>query len=76
MKHIDNEKFARKILKTRGAIRIDNALMRGLGYEDTREFFKQLGDWGYTTDFGRFSEAADTRVDSYVRHFIRDCFID
>ena len=75
MEH-DTEKFARRILKTRGAIRINNALMRGLGYDDTRTFFEQLGNWGYNSDFGRFQDAADTRVDSYIRLFIRDNFLN
>lgn len=68
--------YATKVLKTRKAIKIDDALMRGLGYNSTRDFFKELGDWGYCADFGRFSFATDDKTQSYLRAFLRDCFID
>lgn len=70
------EKYARKVLASGKAIEVTNALMRGLGYDNTRDFFRELGDWGYGTDFGQFSEAADTNIQSYLRHFIRDTFIN
>lgn len=70
------EKYARKLIASPKAIVITNAVMRGLGYDNTRDFFRELGDWGHVTDFGQFSEAADTNVQSYLRHFIRETFIN
>lgn len=70
------EKYARRLLKSRSPITINTALMRGLGYTDTRSFFEHLGNWGYNSNFGRFSEATDTRIQSYIRTFIKDQFIN
>lgn len=72
---MDKYAYAEKVLKSRKAIVIDNKLMKGLGYEDTRTFFEQMGNWGYNTDFGYLPEAADLRVQSYLRAFIRS-FLD
>lgn len=68
--------YAEKVLKSRKPIVVGNALMKGLGYDSTRDFFEELGNWGYNTDFGRFPDATDTNIQSYLRAFIRDCFID
>lgn len=68
--------YAAKVLKSRKPIVVNNALMRGLGYDNTRDFFEELGNWGYNKDFGELPESADTNVQSYLRAFIRDCFID
>lgn len=79
MDHFTNtarERFAQRLLKSRRAIVINDALMHGLGYESTRDFFRELGDWGHCKDFGELPEAADVRVQSYLRAFIRDNFIN
>lgn len=73
---MDKYDYAVKVLKTRKVIPINTALMRGLGYDSTRDFFKDLGDWGYSADFGRFPNATDDKVQSYLRAFIREVFID
>lgn len=65
------EEFAKKILASRKAIKVNDELMRGLGYSETRELFAAMGNWGDNTDFNTIPEAADTRVQSYLREFIR-----
>lgn len=63
--------YVRALLGTRKRIEIDNELMRALGYDSTRDFFKALGDWGYHTDFGTLAARADDDTQTYLRAFIR-----
>lgn len=69
------EDFATKVLKSRRAIIVNDRLMKGLGYTDTRSFFEVLGNWGYNTDFNTISPAAEDRTQSYLRAFVRS-FLD
>lgn len=70
------EKFAKNLLDSGATIVVDNKLMAGLGYEDTRTFFEQLGNWGYNSDFGEFPAKTETDVQTYLRLFIKENFIN
>lgn len=70
------EDFARALLNSRATIVIDNNLMRKLGYEDTRKFFEELGNWGYNSDFGKYPPKADVDVQTYLKLFIKENFAD
>lgn len=73
---MDKYAYAKKVLQGGKTIVIDTKLMHGLGFYSTRDFFYDLGQWGYTADFGRFSMATDDHVQSYLRAFLKDTFID
>lgn len=68
------EQYAQALLSSRKAITLNAEVMKGLGYDSTRDFFLALGNWGYVTDFNRFSPTVDERPDLYIRAFIRDTF--
>lgn len=65
------EKYVKTLLASKQPIVLDNKLMRGLGYDSTRELFEALGNWGYNTDFGHLPDATDTNVQSYLKQFIK-----
>lgn len=69
-----SEATIKEILKPK-TIEINNELMKKLGYDNTRDFFAALGNWGHNTDFGYLPERADTSVQTYIRYFIRS-FLD
>lgn len=75
MAKLTQGQYAQKILKSKGPIVVDNALMCGLGYDNTRDFFRELGDWGHITDFNTIPASADDKVQVYLRAFIKT-FID
>lgn len=70
------DKYVQKLLKSKKAIVINDTMMHTLGYDNTRDFFAALGNWGYNSDFGRFSEATDTSVQSYIRTFLKDQYVE
>ncbi len=75
-KDIDRiEKFVRAQLASKKSIAIDNRLMRGLGCDNTRDLFEELGAWGYNTDFGMLAQKCDTDTQAYLRAFLRS-FLD
>ncbi len=63
------------MLASRERIVLDNKLMHGLGYDDTRSFFAALGNWGYNTDFNTIAGICDTDTQAYLRAFVRS-FLD
>lgn len=71
-----NEKYIKRLLKSRKAIVINDALMRALSHDSTRDLFKGIGDWGYTTDFGRITASADNKVQSYIRAYLQELLED
>ncbi len=73
-KNYPTEATIKSILKDK-VITIDNGLMKKLGYDNTRDFFAALGNWGYNTDFNTIPASCDDLVQSFVRAFIRT-FLD
>lgn len=73
-KNYPTEATIKELLKPKN-IEINQQLMKKLGYDNTRDFFSALGNWGYNTDFGYLPESVDTSVQSFVRQFIRS-FLD
>jgi hypothetical protein len=67
--------FAAKLYKSKEKVEINNRLIKGLGYDEARDFFQELGNFGYNSDFTyRDNEATDCQ--KFLRRFIKDCFID
>lgn len=69
-----SEKTIKSILDQK-KIALDNALMHKLGYDNTRDFFAALGNWGYNTDFNTIAQKCDTDTQAYIRAFVRS-FLD
>jgi hypothetical protein len=63
------------ILKDEKDIVIDNTLIKKvLGFDDMRDFVKEIGDWGHVTDFTYQTEPEDWQ--SFLRRFLQENFLD
>lgn len=64
-----------RLLKSRKPILINNKFIkRILGFEDMRDFYKAVGDWGHCTDFTYRNEEYDNQ--RFIRRFLRETYFD
>ncbi len=66
-----NTKAIVKIIKSKEKIAIDNKLMKALGLDDARDLFKELGDFGYSTEF-TYRGYLTTDVQRFLKAFLRE----
>lgn len=65
-----------RLLKSRKPILLNNAFIKKvLGYDDMRDFTKDLGDWGYVTDF-TYLDYQTQNWQSHLRRFLKETFLD
>jgi len=65
-----------KLLKGRKPILVNNAFIKKvLGYDDMRDFARDIGDWGYTTDF-TYRDYQTENWQSFLRRFLKETFLD
>lgn len=70
MAKTDYERLER-YLKTNRPIQIDTRLIvRILGYDDMRDFFMALANWGHNTDF-TYNEGPTMHPQRYLRAFLK-----
>lgn len=79
MNHYNNEvqiEKLKEILSKRRTIQVDNELVfEILGYDDMRDFTKDLGDWGYAADF-TYNERPTQNWQSHLRAFLKENFLE
>lgn len=64
-----------RLLKSRSPILINNKFIKKiLGYDDMRDFYKDIGDWGYTSDFTYRNEEYDNQ--RFLRRFLKETYFD
>ena len=69
-----NIELIEQYLKKHRKIEVNNALIKLLGYDDVRDFTKELGDWGYTTDF-TYNVRPTEDWNAHLRMFIKETFL-
>lgn len=64
-----------KLLKSKKAIVVNNKFIkRILGFDDMRDFYKEIGDWGYVNDFTYRTEMYDNQ--RFLRRFLKETYLD
>ncbi len=60
-----------RIVKDRKAIVINQELINGvLGFDDMRDFFSAIGNWGYHSDFTYMDDVTEN-MQKFVRAFLK-----
>ena len=66
----------KKVLKAKTAIVVDNRLIKHvLGFDDMRDFVKDIGDWGYTSDF-TYCDYQTENWQNFLRRYLKENFLD
>jgi hypothetical protein len=64
-----------RLLKKKEKIVINNKFIkRILGFDDMRDFYKDVGDWGYCTDFTYRNEEYDNQ--RFLRRYLKETYLD
>lgn len=63
-----------RLLKTRKTINLNNKLARTLGYDDMRDLFTSIYQWGNTKDFTYQNTEYD--MQRFLRAYLRETYID
>lgn len=70
----DLKKIA-ELVKSRETIIISTRFIKTLGFDDIRDFFESVHDFGYTTDF-TYNDAQTTDFYHFMRRYLKDTFLD
>lgn len=64
-----------KLVKSKKAILVNNKFIkRILGFDDMRDFVKDIGDWGHCTDFTYCTEEYDWQ--RFLKRYLKDNFLN
>lgn len=74
MQNVNRIKLA-KLLRSKKAIIVNNNFIKKtLGFDDMRDFYREIGDWGYVTDFTYRTEEYDNQ--RFLRRFLKETYLD
>ncbi len=70
-----NLKRIEVLVRSRQPIAVNNHFIKKvLGIEDMRDFTKDLGDWGYVSDFTYRTEEYDFQ--RFLKRYLRETYLD
>ena len=61
-----------RLIKSKKAININNKLAKMLGFEDMRDFFAEIHEWGYNRDFTYQNTEYD--MQKFLRAFVKETY--
>lgn len=63
-----------RLLKSKKAININNKLAKMCGFEDMRDFFESIHNWGYSRDFTYQTTEYD--IQRFTRAYLKEVYLD
>jgi hypothetical protein len=62
------------VLSSRASIAITGHLISLCGFDDMRDFFESIHQWGYSRDFTY--ETTTENLNRFVRKYLRECYLE
>jgi len=72
----ENINAIKRLLASNKAIVINNRFIKSvLGFDDMREFFQSIGDWGYGHDF-TYQDNKTEDFQKFLREYLKENYIN